>query len=269
MDFTEIENFYEKHELNTTETWYKNYFSPIKRLFEGVVEVPGFKGNQTNFIKYINEKYTTDATRNYYLRAYLWFLVNYAKAPDVKRVDDALNASNIARIQNKVVPANIPIEDIETAIIKEYGVGSIQDIFIQVFQAVPSRLDYLDIKLDNFYAEKNYNTETGILEMRNYTKTKKKETKSVKQSATLQALIKKSIAEDPREDLIVFSNKDLSKAVRNILEKSGFPGSSMNTLRHSMASPDMTPEARAKLSTLMGHRGETSLSYKRPLSITN
>jgi hypothetical protein len=273
MDMNTIKTFYENHPNNDGKLFMKNTFEPMKRLLDLGLSKPDFKGTQDEFIKLIedNPKWASDATKSFYLRAVLWFLVHYLKAKNIKKVDKALSASTISKIENKPEIANIPIEDIQAGIQEYYGAGSMEDIFIQTFQAVPSRLDYYDIKIDDPEASKNYSTKTGTLIMKDYNKTAKNHgAKKVKLSPELQALINASLAENPREDLIIFGNADLSKAIRLILRKSGFPGTSLNTLRHSVASkPKMTPMERVELAKLMAHRPTKNLEYKRKTMYKN
>jgi hypothetical protein len=270
-----IKTFYENHPSNDGKMFMTNTYEPMRRLFDLGFANPGFTGKQSEFLALIKAgnpdqnglpRWKTPASKAFYTRALLWFLLHYNKTKNVKKVDLALTSYTIEKTESKVVPENIPIEDIEAAIIAHFGSGSMEDIFIKVFQEMPSRLDYYDIKLDNFYAAKNYSTETGKLIMRDYTKTSQLHgEKKIRLSPELQALITASLAENPRENLIQFSNSDLSKAIRNLLKKSGFPNTSMNTLRHSVASkPGMTPDDRAVLAKTMAHRGETNLKYKRP-----
>ena len=75
--------------------------------------------------------------------------------------------------------------------------------------------------------------------------------------------IKDSLKLNPRLQLIQFANQNASKAISNLLVGAGIPGGSAMTLRHSLASANMTNEERVELADKMAHSPATNLQYAR------
>jgi hypothetical protein len=274
MSLQEINNFYESHEKAEDKNWLKNHQAPIKRLFDECLDIGDdivhCLKSPKKVIKQIKDKYENPNTVKFYLQALLFLIDNYPGLADKVKRDqyyDAWQASKVVKAEQDSEGPKIPdvgLDVIDKAIVEKYGVDSMENLFIKWFMEVPTRLDFFDVKIDDKSADKYLNTEKGEVVMKKYNKTDDfYGKKNIKLSPELMVLIRKSLEKLPRENLLVFANGNPSKAVVNILKGAGLKGS-MNTIRHAVASVQMSPEERVKLAKKMGHSAETSVKYKRP-----
>jgi len=271
----DIENFYASHEKSQDKNWLKNHQAPVVRLFNDCLDLKDnlvycLRDPQKTINK-IKESFPNPNTRKFYLQALLFLIDNY---PDLSRqvkrdqFFDAWQASKVAQVEKteekRQDTPDVGIDEIDEAIFKKFGKKSMEYLFIRWFREVPTRLDFLDVKIDDKNADKFVDLNEGQVTMRKYNKTDKHYgLKNIKLSDQLMEMIKSSLEEIPRTDLFVFSNANPTKAVKQILKKAGIDGS-LNTIRHAVASTNMTPEERVELSKKMGHAPTTSVAYKRP-----
>ena len=270
----DIDNFYASHEKSGDKNWMKNHHAPVSRLLKECLDLNDdlvhCLKSPKKVIKQIKDKYENPNTVKFYLQALLFLIDNYPELADkVKREEyyDAWQASKVVKAEQDAEGpkiSNIDIEEIDSAILKKFGKSSMEYLFIKWFREVPVRLDFFDVKIDDKSADKYLNTEKGEVVMTKYNKTDTHYgKKNIKLSDELMTMINASLEKLPRTDLFVFANGNPSKAVTNILKGAGLKGS-MNTIRHAVASVEMTPEDRVKLSKKMGHSPTTSVAYKRP-----
>jgi hypothetical protein len=276
----DIEAFYDNHPNNTTPNFIKNHKAPVLRLLSDCLEikndiVPCLKPVDS-VVKRIKQKWSNPNTLKFYLQALLFLVDQYPSLKEKvnrQKYFDAWEASKIKKAEfDEAAPKkpDVDINEIQTAVDKQFGENSIESLYISMYREAPVRLDYQNIFVYGSLNQVPEDTEKYLvlqsktLFMRNYNKTSKKYgTKEAKLSPELMTKVKASLKKQPREQLFIFSNNNPSKAISNILRKSGIDGGSLNTLRHSVMSQDMSPEERVQLARVAGHAPTTSVAYKR------
>ena len=276
----DIEAFYDNHENNTGPNFLKNHKAPVLRLLSDCLEikndiVPCLKPVDS-VVKRIKQKWSNPNTRKFYLQALLFLVDQYPGLADKvnrQKYYDSWLASKVVKAESDAKAPEVPnvqIDEIQNAVDEQFGENSIESLYISMYREAPVRLDYQNIFVYGSLNQVPEDTEKYLvlqsktMFMRKYNKTNKKYgTKEAKLSPELMTKIKASLKKQPREQLFIFSNNNPSKAISNILRKSGIDGS-LNTLRHSVMSQDMSPEDRVELAKVAGHATTTSVAYKRP-----
>ena len=276
----DIEAFYDNHENNTGPNFLKNHQKPVLRLLSDCLEI---KNDITPCLKPVDKvvqkikaKYPNPNTRKFYLQALLFLVDSYPGLADKvnrQKYYDAWEASKVLKAEKDAKAPEIPnvdITEIQTKVDEQFGEGSMESLYISLYREAPVRLDYQNIFVYGSLNQVPEDTEKYLvlqsktLFMKSYNKTAKTYgTKEKKLSSELMTKIKASLKKQPREQLFIFSNSNPSKAISNILRKSGIDGGSLNTLRHSVMSQDMSPEERVQLARVAGHAPTTSVAYKR------
>jgi len=282
ISIQDAKEFFEKHPNNTTPNFKKNHQAPVLRILKDCLDVKddivACLSNPREVIDKIKAKYQNPNTVKYYLQALLFFVDQYPELKqhvDRQKYFDFWQASKIIKAEeDKVVEPkqNIEYQDVQEKVYEKFGENSQEAIFIDFYKEAPVRLDFYDIHiykktkdLPQDLPDKYLNLETGRLFMKNYKKTAKKYgDKEIYLSADLMDKIKYNLKHHPRDMLFQFRNKDPSSAVKNLLKKAGFPKASMNDLRHSVHSQEMSAEERVEMARRSGHAPTTSVAYKRP-----
>ena len=284
ISIDQAKEFFEQHPQNTTANFKKNHQNPVLRILRVCLEeedddIVECLSDAPAVIKKITDTYDNHNTIKFYLQALLFFVDQYPKLADHvdrKAFFDAWNKSKVVMIdkeeeRKKSIP-NIEYEEIEKKVYKKYGVNSQEALFIDFYQESPVRLDFYDIHIFNKtkdlpkdMPDKYVNLETRRLLFKNYTKTKNKYgDKEIYLSEDLVDKIKTNLKNNPRDRLFKFKNKDPSAAIKTLLSGAGIKNASLNTLRHSVHSQELSPEERIETARRSGHAPETSLSYRRP-----
>ena len=276
LSVQQVQDFYDAHEQNKTDNFLKNHSKPVLRLLN---ECLGVKGNDVvkclkkskDVLEKVRTKYTNPNTIKFYLQSLIWLIDKYPGLYAAVPRDvyfKAWEASKVGMIEHrntqKETQPYIPYSEIQEKVDAKYGAPSMESLFVSFYKEVPARLDFYDIMVDDETADKHLVLKTGTLVMKKYNKTSDKHgVKEIKLSKELMTKIKASLKERPRSELIVFSNRNASKAVVNLLGGAGVQGS-LNTLRHSiMSDPKITPEERVELAHKAGHKVETNMDYIR------
>jgi len=277
LSVEQVQEFYKNHPQNETANFLKNHSAPVLRLFSDCLEV---KGNDVikclkkskDVLEKVKTKYTNPNTVKFYLQSLLWLIDQYpglAKAVPRDKYFDAWQASKVLMIEHtntqKAEQPYVPYSDIQEKVDTKYGPESMESLFISFYKEVPARLDFYNIMIGgNNTADKYLVPDRATLVMRKYNKTSDKHgTKEIKLSKELMDKINASLKSNPRLELIVFSNRNASKAIVNLLKGAGIKGS-LNTLRHSiMSDPKTTPEERVELAKKAGHSITTNMDYIR------
>jgi len=276
----DVEAFYDNHPNNTGPNFLKNHQAPVLRLLSDCLEI---KNNVDSclkpvdsVVKRIKQKYSNPNTLKFYLQALLFLVDGYPGLADKvnrQKYFDAWQASKVVKAEADAKAPEIPdvnINEIQTAVDKQFGENSMESLYISLYRQAPVRLDYQNIMIFGTLnqvpegTDKYLVLQSKTLFMKSYNKTAKTYgTKEKKLSSELMNKVKASLKKQPREQLFIFSNNNPSKAISNILRKSGIDGGSLNTLRHSVMSQDMSPEERVQLARVAGHAPTTSVAYKR------
>ena len=273
----QVQEFYNNHPQQADSVNFdKNHSKPILRLIKDCLDIQGNdvaaclkKAEET--IQKVKNKYTNKNTIRYYLQALLFLVDGYpglAKAVPRAAYFKAWSASKLdtiglAKEQKETIKA-IPYDEIEKMVDAKYGADSMESLFIAFYKEVPLRLDFQDIMIGIPEADKNLDIKKKTVTMKTYNKTAEKYGEKVYNlSKELMKKIKASLKLNPRLQLINFANKNASKAISNLMVGAGIPGGSAMTLRHSLASANMTNEERVDLADKMAHSPATNLQYAR------
>ena len=275
----DIEAFYENHPNNTTPNFIKNHQKPVIRLLHDCLDVKNdvvaCLRPVDKVIQKVKQKYSNPNSLKFNLQALLFLVDGYPGLADKvnrQKYFDAWQASKVVKAEADAKAPEIPdvnINEIQTAVDKQFGENSMESLYISLYRQAPVRLDYQNIMIFGTLnqvpegTDKYLVLQSKTLFMKSYNKTAKTYgTKEKKLSSELMNKVKASLKKQPREQLFIFSNNNPSKAISNILRKSGIDGS-LNTLRHSVMSQEMSPEDRVELSKVAGHAPTTSVAYKR------
>lgn len=267
-----IEWYGEKSE-GKPKTFMSNYANPVFRILgeclgEKDDVIKCLKKPQDVFEK-IYLKSENVNTRKVYLQAFLWLIDNHPTIKDkVKRevYFQEWNKSKLITVEAGPKEYDmIPSAEIQNKVDTKYGKGSMESLFINFFREVPMRLDYQDIKFEP--ADKWIDMKKGEVTFVTWSKTSKnKDPKTIKLSKELMKMINESLARNPREQLIEFSNANASKAVSNLLKGAGLEGMTMNHLRHILANEDVdTIEKKVEKANVMGHSPATGYKYRKQI----
>jgi hypothetical protein len=284
ISIDQAKEFFENHPQNTTANFKKNHQNPVLRILRVCLEeedgdIVDCLSDSQAVIKKITDTYDNHNTIKFYLQSLLFFVDQYPKLADHvdrKAFFDAWNKSKVVMLDNeperKAGIPNIEYEDIEKKVYKKYGVNSQEALFIDFYKESPVRLDFYDIHIFNKtkdlpkdLPDKYVNLETRRLLFKKYTKTKNKYgDKEIYLSEDLVDKIKTNLKNNPRDRLFRFKNKDPSAAIKTLLSGAGIKNASLNTLRHSIHSQELSPEERIETARRSGNSTGTSLSYRRP-----
>jgi len=278
----QAKDFFDKHPNNTTKNFLKNHQAPFLRTLNLCLQenddIVTCLSDAPAVIKKITDAYENPNTRKYYLQSVLFFVDGYpglANHIDRKKYFDAWSASKVVKLEyeeDKPKKENIDYEEIEKKVQKKYGINSQEALFIDFYKEVPVRLDFYDISVFNKtkdlpadLPDKYLNLETRRMFFKKYNKTNNKfGDKEIYLSQELVDKIKYNLKHNPRDTLFRFRNKEPGAAIKTLLNKAGIKNATMNTLRHSVHSQKLTPEARVEMARRSGHSIQTSISYKRP-----
>jgi hypothetical protein len=280
LTLIDVRDFYDTHEKNTSKVWFNNYFNPVKRLFTDCLAVKSdiivCLKRYDDVIQQINEKYQTAETVKYYLRALLFLIEGYPGLKDTVKKDKYVIAYDVAKMQamndlaEKPVKANVPYNLIKEKVVARYGEYSREMLLVDFYEQVPVRLDLDDIYV---YANssmvatpapgKYLNLKSKILTMVIYNKTNDKYgDKVIRLSDELILKIRKYLK--PEQDVLFIFPMSQGKFIANMLRAAGIDGATMGTLRHSIASKEMTAAERIETARVSGHSAQESLQYRRP-----
>jgi len=276
----DVEQFYESHPNNTTPNFWKNHAAPVLRLLHDCLNVKNDVATclkpVDKVVKQVKLKYKNPNTIKFYLQALLFLVDEYPELKEKvnrQKYYDAWQASKVVKAEfdaeEKPKKTGPTIENIQQKVDEKFGEDSMESLYVSVYRKTPVRLDYQDIKIFGTMAqvpddqEKYLVLQSKKIVMHNYNKTANKYgTKEIKLDTELMNKIKASLKKTPRDQLFVFSNSNPTKAISNILRKAGIEKGSLNTLRHAVASQEMTAEDRVKLARIAGHAPTTSVDYK-------
>ena len=280
ITLTDVRDFYDMHPKNTTKVWFNNYFNPVKRLLTECLDVKTdivvCLKKYDNVIQKMQEKYESAETVKFYLRALLFLIENYPDLKDVVKKEKYVLAYDTAKMKamedlaQKPVKANVPYATIKEKVLAKYGEDSREMLLVDFYEQVPVRLD-----LDNIYVYANssvvstpapgkyLNLKSKVLTMSVFNKTVEKYgDKVVKLSDDLILKIRKYLK--PDQDVLFIFPVSQGKFIANMLRAAGIDGGTMGTLRHSVASKEMTAAERTETARISGHSGQESLQYRRP-----
>ena len=278
----DAKQFFERHPNNSTPNFKKNHQAPVIRLLKDCLDaqddVVTCLSKPQEVVDKVKSKYDNPNTVKFYLQALLFFVDQYPnlnKFVDRQKYFKAWQEAKVVKAQSdkdEAPKVNIEYDTIKEKVYRKFGVNSQEGVFIDFYKEAPVRLDFYDIHVYSKTkdipedVDKYLNLETGLLFMKNYTKTAKKHgDKNIYLSKELLDKIKYNLKHEPRDILFKFKNKDPSAAVKTLLRKAGFKDASMNTLRHSVHSQeDLTPEQRVEMARRSGHDPTTSVAYSRP-----
>lgn len=282
LTVSKLEEFFIAQAEGRPSSFLKNYKDPairilIKCMSEDDDAISCLKNHET-IINNIMKTYENINTRKVYLQALLWLVDNYpnlAKKVNREAYLDAWESSKMAVVESppheyKDLPT---IDEVQTKVDATYGEDSIESLYIAFFREAPMRLDYKGILIyDNSGdvpddAEKFIVLETKKLTMRKYHKTSKRYgVAEYHLSDELVAKIQESLQKYERQELIIFSNSNPSKAIGQLLRAAGFD-MTLNGLRHIMSGSAKTIEEKVEMARKMKHSPNTSKIYRSQMIV--
>ena len=273
LTIEKVKNFYDNHPNNTTPNFLKNHQAPVLRILALCLDETGdvleCLKDPEGVVQTIMNKYSNPNTIKYYLQSLLFLVDEYPglakRVPRDKYYDYWLGSKVYKKEEDETTlkPPNIEYQDIQEKVNETFGENSIESLFIDFYEEAPLRLDFHDIRINDENASNNLDLETRILKMDEYNKTQKKYgTKKIKLSKSLVEKIKNIRGTSGK--VFPFSKTTQGAKIKKMLEEAGFKGATMNTLRHSVQSKDMSPLERVEIARRAGNAPTTSVDYKRP-----
>lgn len=274
----QVKTFYENHPNNTTNNFKKNHQGPVLRILDRCLEGSGngdvvaCMKKPDEVAKKIMDKYDNPNTQKFYFQALLFLIDEYPQLKaqlNRERYFNFWQGSKIVKQEHdegKPKIDGIDYNEIKEKVYKKFGEDSSEALFIDFYEEVPLRLDYHDIRVDMPDEAKNLNTETGVLTLKKYNKTKEKYgDKTITLSTELLNKIKKQLGD--KTYVFYFSKTTQGQKIGKILKEAGIENATMNTLRHSVHTKEMSTEERVEMARRSGHAPATSLAYRRPVPV--
>ena len=270
ISLAKVQKFFDNHPNNQTKNFKQNHEKPIIRILQlclGIEDdvIKCLKDPEA-VAKKILDKYTNTNTVKFYFQALLFLIDNYpgldAKIGRGQYYDYWLGSKVMKAEEDLAKPPidNIDYDDIKEKVNDQFGLESEESLFIDFYEQAPLRLDFHDIYVNDKTKSNNLDLKTKKLTMKVYNKTSDKYGDKI--IPLTQGLIDKVGRFKTSGKLFSFSRTTQGAKIKRILQESGIDGS-MNTLRHSVHSKDMTPAERVELARRSGHAPETSVMYKR------
>ena len=272
LSVEQVEQFYQNHENNTTPNFLKNHMKPVIRILdiclEDTEDVVECLKKPKEVKKKITDIYDNPNTQKFYFQSILFLIDQYPDlAKNVNRAEykKYWEESKVLKAENdKNAPtiANIDFVVIAAAVEEEYGTDSEEALFVNLYYEMPMRLDFHDLYVDDS-EQKNYiDTNKKRIIVNEYSKTSKKY--GQKNYTLSTKLIKQIIKQNKTNNKLFtfFTKSNQGKKIKEMLHFAGIDGT-LNTLRHSRHSVEMTSAERVDIAARSGHAPETSLTYIR------
>ncbi len=272
LSVEQVEDFYQKHPNNSTKNFLKNHMKPVLRLLslclDETDDVVECLQNPKEVAQKVMDTYENPNSAKFYFQALLFLIDNYpglAKHVNREKYKTYWEGSKIVKAehdQRTPKPDNIDYSVIAAAVEEEYGKDSEEALFINLYYEMPMRLDYHDLYVDDPDKANYIDTTKKKIIVNEYNKTSKK---YGPKKYSLSAKLIKQIMNQKKEKQKLFSfftKSTQGKKIKEMLKNAGIDGT-MNTLRHSRHSVEMSPDERVELAGRSGHAPTTSVSYIR------